>query len=368
MTVLVADISKWQGTPDFAAYKNQYGFEGVIHKAGGSNAGRYTDSKYKTNAPLIRAAGLALGHYWFNGNGDPVQDADFFVSNLTAYDHNDILVLDVENESYPHWSPSQALAFLNRVEARTGKKAVVYMSSSVSRSGGWDAVAAQGYPLWVASYGSNNGNRGSLPTIGGWADWEGWQFTSLFPGLRIDASDFKHPIGSTVSVAAGSGGGSSAPIGRNVSSKSTSWIQSQLNALGHYNLAVDGIYGPGTTAAVIDWQSKHGLAVDGVAGNQTVSSLAGGGGNPAGSQLAVDGIWGTNTTKALQRAVGANADGVIGPQTIAALQRHLGITADGINGPATHKALQARVGVSQDGIWGPGTTRALQTALNAGRF
>lgn len=49
-------------------------------------------------------------------------------------------------------------------------------------------------------------------------------------------------------------------------------LQKQLNAAG-YNLAVDGIYGAETAAAVRDYQSRNALAADGVVGPQTMNSL-----------------------------------------------------------------------------------------------
>lgn len=49
-------------------------------------------------------------------------------------------------------------------------------------------------------------------------------------------------------------------------------LQKQLNAAG-YSLAVDGIYGAATAAAVRDYQSRNALTVDGVAGPQTMNSL-----------------------------------------------------------------------------------------------
>lgn len=50
-------------------------------------------------------------------------------------------------------------------------------------------------------------------------------------------------------------------------------LQESLNQQG-YNLAVDGIFGSNTQAAVRDYQSKNGLTVDGIAGNQTMTALA----------------------------------------------------------------------------------------------
>jgi len=49
-------------------------------------------------------------------------------------------------------------------------------------------------------------------------------------------------------------------------------LQRKLNDRG-YRLAVDGIFGPKTLAAVKDYQRKHGLAVDGVVGPRTWGSL-----------------------------------------------------------------------------------------------
>lgn len=52
-------------------------------------------------------------------------------------------------------------------------------------------------------------------------------------------------------------------------------LQSTLNSKG-YSLSVDGIFGSKTAAAVRDYQSKNGLSVDGIVGNNTWNSLKGG--------------------------------------------------------------------------------------------
>lgn len=55
-------------------------------------------------------------------------------------------------------------------------------------------------------------------------------------------------------------------------------LQKLLNQNG-YSLATDGVFGANTQAAVSDYQKKNGLTVDGIAGNQTWSSLFGSSGS-----------------------------------------------------------------------------------------
>lgn len=50
------------------------------------------------------------------------------------------------------------------------------------------------------------------------------------------------------------------------------WLQTELVQAG-YQLAVDGLFGPGTRAALMDYQLRHGLAIDGVCGPKTIQSM-----------------------------------------------------------------------------------------------
>ena len=50
-------------------------------------------------------------------------------------------------------------------------------------------------------------------------------------------------------------------------------IQEKLSQWGYYSGPVDGIFGSGTERAVRYFQSKNGLAVDGVVGNATLAAL-----------------------------------------------------------------------------------------------
>lgn len=185
----IVDLSMYQGSVSVAAFtamRLQGGVTRVIHKAGGSNAGRYTDSKYVGNVARARQAGFALGHYWFNGSGDALADANYFVDHLSSYQAGDWLILDVENESSPHWNPAKVLQFAQQVYARIGVKIIVYMSSSVTKEADWSPVVAFGCQLWVAQYSS------STPTVAHWTNWVAWQYTSsgTLPGIagRLDLS------------------------------------------------------------------------------------------------------------------------------------------------------------------------------------
>ena len=103
-------------------------------------------------------------------------------------------------------------------------------------------------------------------------------------------------------------------------------LQVAMRALGLYPHPVDGITGPWTVGAVRSFQASHGLAVDGVAGPETLRALGRRGRPPLGSRPMRVGNRGFDVA-ALQfllnsRGFGPGGlDGGFGPNTAAAVRR-----------------------------------------------
>ena len=74
-------------------------------------------------------------------------------------------------------------------------------------------------------------------------------------------------------------------------------LQMNLKFLGYYSGSIDGIKGPLTIQAIKNFQRDNGLAVDGVAGQQTIDCIR---------KIICD----------IQKKIGATVDGVAGNETI----------------------------------------------------
>ena len=126
-------------------------------------------------------------------------------------------------------------------------------------------------------------------------------------------------------------------------------MQQLLRARGDA-IAVDGIFGPQTEAAVKGFQQGHGLPVDGVVGPQTWPKLI------------------------VQVRAGSKGDAVRGVQEVMKFHDQSGgeappIHVDGIFGPRTDqwvRGFQSAVGTPPDGIVGPITWRAMVSGMLSG--
>lgn len=123
-------------------------------------------------------------------------------------------------------------------------------------------------------------------------------------------------------------------------------LQYLLRAHGHTGV-VDGIFGPGTHAAVDTFQKSKSLGVDGIVGPHTWGALI------------------------VQVSLGSTGEAVRGAQEEFQFRNlsgapSQGIQVDGIFGPMTNGAVrgfQQALGVVVDGIVGPVTWRALVSGM-----
>lgn len=100
-------------------------------------------------------------------------------------------------------------------------------------------------------------------------------------------------------------------------------LQMNLKFLNYYFGEIDGIKGNQTTQAIREYQVNNGLAVDGIAGQNTIDSIRA-------------------LICSIQEIIGANQDGVAGNETVEKTkewQTTHGLTADGICGTITRGAM-----------------------------
>lgn len=182
--VFGVDVATSQKGFDFAAFKAGGG-DFVIVKMGGGNASDspYTAPRYVEQLAGGRAAGLTVGHYWFNGHVVPIDvQADYFAANIDLK-AGELVALDIEAESATGtaaFTPDEAKQFIERFQThKPGTKFLLYMSASLVRSGVWKPLVDAGHGLWVAMYDQNDGTVPTAPPqIDDWASWSIWQYAS----------------------------------------------------------------------------------------------------------------------------------------------------------------------------------------------
>lgn len=170
-TITGVDISSYQGTVSWSQVKGagrQFAFVRI------SDGLTHPDSKFATNWPAMKAAGLVRGSYqFFRPSEDPNLQAQMVIDKLAAnggLQPGDLPpVLDLESADGLASSVvvTKAKAWLAKVEAALKVKPLIYTAAFMS-----DVIGTNfgSYNLWVANYGT------TCPTMpSGWTDWHFWQ-------------------------------------------------------------------------------------------------------------------------------------------------------------------------------------------------
>lgn len=156
MSLFVADISANNANYNSFIKDN----DAVIIKI--SEGLSYINPLANAQYQAVKQAGKKIGFYHFIVGGlDSRKQAEYFYNNAKNYlnESGAIVVLDWERPSgYPALSGNEPKAFLDRLYELTGKRGLLYMSTSdfLSASYDWSDIKND-YGLWIAGYPTNNG-------------------------------------------------------------------------------------------------------------------------------------------------------------------------------------------------------------------
>jgi GH25 family lysozyme M1 (1,4-beta-N-acetylmuramidase) len=175
---LVIDIYYGDPVQDFAATR-AFGIVGVIHKA--SEGTGFTDKLYAARRKLATGVGMKWGAYHFFHGQQPKLEADHFLS-VAQPDADTLLALDWENVGDGAPSAAAARVFLERIEEKLGRKAVVYSGNAAKEElDGADAFFGA-HRLWLCQYGPR------------WRVQESWQRPWLWQNNGDSYGPGPHPI------------------------------------------------------------------------------------------------------------------------------------------------------------------------------
>lgn len=151
------DVSRWQGDIDFNLVKAA-GYDFVIIKAGGSDMGLYTDSKFEINYQKAKAAGLKVGAYYFvgflfYGAVSGVADAQRFIKQLEGKQLEFPVFVDIETTQPGRKAEATeaAVAFCETME-QAGYFVGIYASDIYGFRNRLDHDTLKPYAHWVADY------------------------------------------------------------------------------------------------------------------------------------------------------------------------------------------------------------------------
>ena len=159
------DISSWQEGIDLNAVPTDF----IIIKA--TEGTRFIDDSFKTWANWCKSHNKRFGFYHFINtpeSGGAIKDqAKYFYNTVKNYLNYGIPFLDWEDGgSYSKilsYGPKVAKEWLDEFYRLSGKRAMIYMSQSVTVDYNWSNVAKD-YKLWMAQYPDYNIQNGYLNT------------------------------------------------------------------------------------------------------------------------------------------------------------------------------------------------------------
>jgi lysozyme len=189
------DVSHWQGAIDWAKVKAA-GIQFAIIKAGGSDAGLYTDPKWEENYREAKENGIAVGAYYFVGSACTTAeagraDAQRFLAQLRGKQLEYPVFMDVEatTANAKAGATEAAIAFCRELEA-AGYYAGIYSSTYSGFRDRLDDSKLTAFTHWVAQYASKCTYGGAY---GIWQYSSSGRVTGINGNVDLDISYQDYP-------------------------------------------------------------------------------------------------------------------------------------------------------------------------------
>ncbi|MFD1674409.1 glycoside hydrolase family 25 protein [Alicyclobacillus fodiniaquatilis] len=177
------DVSAYQGNINWEQVAQANISFAFIKATEGSNI---TDSKFPTNFPAAKAAGLLRGVYCYArpGQSSAAIQANYFINTMKSNGGFGELppVLDVEdnggltNAALATWIKD----WVDLVASAAGKKPMIYTYPNFADTY-LEPTLASSIPVWIANY-----DVSQPANAAGWTSWTFWQYsdTGSIPGIN----------------------------------------------------------------------------------------------------------------------------------------------------------------------------------------
>lgn len=185
------DVSRWQDNNSTA---QQMDFTKAVAKGAKfvfikSSQRLWTDEDILYNWKTAKVAGLLRGAYHFlDWDVSPKEQAQYAWSIIESDPGELPPVIDFE-----YWNPPPPNAYdilwnyLVEMERLSGKKPIIYTGAFFWDAHGTDADVWKNYPLWLASYSTQEYMEYNLDRLTPWDKWTFWQYTDKGDGLAFGA-------------------------------------------------------------------------------------------------------------------------------------------------------------------------------------
>jgi peptidoglycan hydrolase-like protein with peptidoglycan-binding domain len=355
----IIDISKYQKTEQINWSVFSKGIDLLIARL---QYGSSQDSYYQQHIANAKQYNIPINSYvfpCFDSVDDAINEAKIAATNHDK--DSKVLWVDIESEYDKNMNPKgitklsksarlQGIqAYVNELRKNGEQKVGAYIAHNVYEPWGLASIIGIFDAVWIPRYGKNDGQQHTKPDY----PCDLWQFTSLgkldgYSGSldmsvinsNKDITFFsesptqptKPPVTNTPT--------GSPTLHNGDKGNSVKDMQKLLNKYG-YGLQIDGDFGDKSEKALRDFQSKHGLIVDGICGLNSWNKLKTAPvqkPKPAYPNVLIKEGSKGEYVKMVQRVVGVTPDGDFGAKTKASVknwQSKHGLSPDGIVGKNT---------------------------------